>query len=87
VSDLNAGVNKLGFNKVGGGILLASWIVILVVVVVLVRGRCWLAGLAGWLAGWIGWVLCCDQGCLVGAAGCTHAARAKKAWQEGSCSY
>ncbi len=38
VSDLNAGVNKLGFNKVGGGILLASWIVILVVVVVLVRG-------------------------------------------------
>ena len=33
---MNAGVDKLGFNKWGGGILLASWVVILVVVLVLV---------------------------------------------------
>ena len=28
---MNAGVDKLGFNKLGGGVLLAGWIVILVV--------------------------------------------------------
>ena len=39
VADMNAGVEKLGFNKIGGGILLVSWVVILVVVVVLVSGR------------------------------------------------
>lgn len=34
---MNAGVDKLGFNKLGGGLLLAGWIVILVVLLVLVR--------------------------------------------------
>lgn len=33
---MNAGVDKLGFNKLGGGVLLAGWIVILVVLLVLV---------------------------------------------------
>jgi hypothetical protein len=37
---MNAGVEKLGFNKVGGAILLASWIVILVVVLILVSAGC-----------------------------------------------
>lgn len=35
VADMNAGVDKLGFNKLGGGVLLAGWIVILVVLLVL----------------------------------------------------
>ncbi len=42
VADINAGVEKLGFNKIGGAILLVSWVVILVVCIVLVRRGFWL---------------------------------------------
>ena len=44
VTDISAGVDRLGFNKLGGGLLLAGWVAILVVVLVLVSGRrpaCW----------------------------------------------
>lgn len=36
MAEINAGVDKLGFNKLGGGILIAAWVAILVVCVVLV---------------------------------------------------
>lgn len=37
---MNAGVDKLGFNKLGGGILLVSWVAILVTCIVLVSACC-----------------------------------------------
>lgn len=43
---MNAGVDKLGFNKLGGGILILGWVVILVVVLVLVSEP----GVHGWAA-------------------------------------
>ena len=39
VADINAGVDRLGFNKLGGGLLMLGWIVILVVVLVLVSNE------------------------------------------------
>lgn len=54
VDDINAGVDRLGFNKVGGGLMLAGWIVILVVVLVLVSWCCWSCRAGCWRWCWAG---------------------------------